>query len=322
VWLRGLLGSITNGEFDVYICPASPSILQIIPVRALTRLTGDAAVVWWGRSLRQKREVSTLGETVRAATEYVRRPLYQSGDCCVCYGTAAAEFFQSYGVPESDTHIAYNSTNTDLMDRVRSDADKETIVAIRDRYGATGRELLSFVGTHTPEKNVDVLVDAHARLLARGYETTLVVAGNGPETDALEQYADDVPHVHFTGRIPGEDLAELLLATDVFAMPGHGGLAVQQAMTMDNPVVSTPLDGTEEDLVVEGENGFLIPGRDVKALATGAASVLDYPSAERAEMGARSREIIEDRVNLGRMIEGFRRAIEDATNTPLPTQHD
>lgn len=319
VWFRSLLGSVTGGEFAVYICPASPSLLQVLPVRLLTRLTDDAAVIWWGRSLGQKREVSPIGEYVRAATEYVRRQLYQSGDCCVCYSTAAAEFFQSYGVPESDTHIAYNSTDTELMDRVRAESDEELVDEICERYGADHRHLLSFVGTHTPEKNVDVLVDAHARLLAQDYDTTLVVAGSGPETDALQEYAEGVPHIHFTGRIPEEELAELLLATDVFTMPGHGGLAVQQAMTMDNPVITTPLDGTERDLVEDGQNGYPVADGDVRALASGVADVLDSSPERRREMGARSREIVETRVNIDRMVEGFRRAIEDATNTQLPT---
>jgi len=168
-----------------------------------------------------------------------------------------------------------------------------------------------------------VLVDAHARLLARGYETTLVVAGSGPETDALKEYAADIPHVSFTGYLPDEELAELLLATDVFTMPGHGGLAVQQAMTMDNPVVTTPLDGTERDLIEDGGNGYLVPDGDIRALAAGVADVLDRSPEDRRRMGARSWEIVETQVNIDRMVEGFRRAIEDATGTPLSSsQHD
>jgi len=312
VWLRGLLRSVREDEFDVYICPASPSILSVVALRILTRISGDAAVVWWGRSLGQKREVSTEGRLLRKATEYARAPLYQSGDACVCYGTAAAEFFQSYGVPESDIYIAFNSTDTEKMDRVRADTDDETLATVRKKYDAEDRLLLGFVGTHTPEKNIDVLVDTHARLLAQGYETSVVIAGDGPETEQLHEYAENIPHVHFTGRIPDEELGRLLLATDIFVMPGHGGLAVQQAMSLANPIVTTPLDGTEQDLIKEGENGYIVPERDRQALTEQVVELLDMTDAQRQEMGDHSRAIIDDHINIDRMAEGFRRAIDAA----------
>jgi len=117
VWLRDLLNSVRTDEFDVYICPASPSILPIVVLPFLIR--DGTEVIWWGRSLGAKREVSAIGNAVRALAEYVRGPLYRSGACCVCYGTAAAEFFQSYGIPSEDTYIAYNSTDTKSMDADR-----------------------------------------------------------------------------------------------------------------------------------------------------------------------------------------------------------
>lgn len=315
VWFGGLLARVRDDEFDVYVCSASPSLLTVVALAASLRLFGDAELVWWGKSLGQKRDPSAPGRLLRAAGEYLRGPLYRAAGACVCYSTAAAEYFQSYGVPAERVFVAYNSVDTSAMrsfeERFRE--DEAAVAELRREYDATDRDVVFFVGTHTAEKHVDNLVDAHARLLADGHETTLVVAGSGPLTTDLRAYAAGVPHVHFTGRIPDEDLARHFVLADVFAMPGHGGLAVQQAMTFGLPVVSTPLDGTEADLVDEGANGYLVDDDDVSALAAGLDRVLSADPERRAELGARSREIVDETVNIDRMIDGFTDAVASVT---------
>lgn len=314
VWFHGLLKRATDDSYDVFVCSASPSLLTVVMLAAYLRLTDNATLVWWGKSLGEKTDPGPLGRALQRVGEVIRRPLYQSAGACICYSTAAASYFQSYGVPESKTFVAYNSTDTGGMrefERQYRDSF-ETLSDLCERYGAADREVLFFVGTHTAEKHVDNLVDAHARLLADGDETTLVVAGSGPLTDDLRAYAADVPHVYFTGRIPDEELARHFVVADVFAMPGHGGLAVQQAMTFGLPVVTTPLDGTERDLIDEGENGYLVVDDDVAELVAGLARVLEADEDHRQRLGDRSRAIVDDRVNIDRMVEGFRRAVTHA----------
>jgi len=315
VWFAGLLSQVREEDYDVFICSASPSLLTIAALAAYLRLAGNARLVWWGKSLGQKREAATLSRALRRVGEFLRGPLYRAADACVCYSTAAAEYFRSYGVPEERVFVAYNSVDTSAMREFEATYrnDPDALTDLWEQYAAEDRAILFFVGTHTPEKNVDNLIDAHARLLANGYETTLVVAGTGPLIEDLKRYAEDIPHVHFTGRIPDDDLARHMVLADVFVMPGHGGLAVQQAMTFGLPVVTTPLDGTEVDLVDEGENGHLVAEDDVVAVAQGVRRVLDADPDRRTELGERSREIVDETVNLDVMIAGFTDAIASVT---------
>jgi glycosyltransferase involved in cell wall biosynthesis len=315
VWFVGLFSRARREEYDVFVCSASPSLLTVVALAVYLRATGDARLVWWGKSLGQKRDPTRAGRVLQRVGEAVRGPLYRAADACVCYSTAAAEYFQSYGVPDERVFVAYNSVDTSAMRAFEAEYrnNPDALADLRTQYRTDERDVVFFVGTHTAEKHVDNLIDAHARLLANDLETTLVVAGTGPLTDDLQDYAADVPHVHFTGRIPDEELARHLVLADVFAMPGHGGLAVQQAMTFGLPVVSTPLDGTEADLVDERENGYLVDDDDVASLTRGLRRVVEADPEQRAELGARSREIVDETVNIDSMVGGFTDAIASVT---------
>lgn len=315
VWFSRLLSRIRSGDFDVVVCPASPSLLQVLVLLAFARLRG-VGFVWWGKSLGSKKEVGLPGKILRRLAEVVRGPLYRWADACVCYSTAAAAYFESYGVSDQCTFVAYNSTDTTWMRELESRyrGDDEGLAFLRQEYNAGSREVLFFVGTLTAEKNVENLVEAHRRLQNRGRETTLVVAGSGPLADELQYHASEVPHLRFTGRISDEELAKHLLVADLFVMPGHGGLAVQQAMTFGLPVVTVPLDGTEQDLIETGQNGYVVPSDDVEALAEAVETVLELDDEERRRMGRRSRAIVDETVNIDRMIDGFRGAIAAAAH--------
>jgi glycosyltransferase involved in cell wall biosynthesis len=55
-----------------------------------------------------------------------------------------------------------------------------------------------------------------------------------------------------------DGVGRFFVAADVFALPGPGGLALNQAMAYGLPVVAAGGDGTEHDLVEPGRSGFLV----------------------------------------------------------------
>jgi glycosyltransferase involved in cell wall biosynthesis len=88
-----------------------------------------------------------------------------------------------------------------------------------------------------------------------------------------------------------EDVAALLAAADVFALPSHfEGLpmSIIEAMLTGLPVVSTAIKGPREQ-VVHGVTGLLVPPGTVEPLAQALASLTRDP-ALRARMGAVGRE--------------------------------
>ena len=99
-----------------------------------------------------------------------------------------------------------------------------------------------------------------------------------------------------------ESLSEVYAAMDVFCFPSDNegfGLVAVEAMFMGLPVVRTDIAGGE-DMIVEGENGFLVPAGDLDALTDRVARLLSDP-ALAARMGAAGQRIAHERFTAGRM---------------------
>jgi glycosyltransferase involved in cell wall biosynthesis len=105
----------------------------------------------------------------------------------------------------------------------------------------------------------------------------------------------------------GEELEQIYAQTDLFVLPGTGGLAVQQAMSHGLPVIVARGDGTQEDLVAGG-NGWLIPPDDTAALRRSLEEALS--DVERLwSMGERSFKRVQERFNTDAMVQAFLAAL-------------
>ena len=152
------------------------------------------------------------------------------------------------------------------------------------------------VGRLHPQKGWPFLIDA-ARDLAREHPSLVVViAGEGPERDALVVAARAVGverSLRFVG--PLANPADLLAAADVVVAPSvweSGPLVVAEALWLGRPVVATPL-GFVPELVIDGETGWTVPVGDAVALAKAIDAVLADPVAALAVGAAGRRRVAE-----------------------------
>lgn len=148
------------------------------------------------------------------------------------------------------------------------------------------------VGRQVYAKGQRYLLQAASQLLARHPElTVLIVGGRGPESDALAEIASD-PALAERVRLLGhrDDVAEILAAADVFALPslfeGFPGAALE-AMAMALPVVGSDLGGLR-DMLGTNDDWLVAPGK-ASALADALNDALSRPR-DAAAAGARNRE--------------------------------
>jgi glycosyltransferase involved in cell wall biosynthesis len=131
----------------------------------------------------------------------------------------------------------------------------------RNRY--PGKIVLS-VGRVAQEKNLMFLLEAWPRLQE---EAHLIIIGGGPLEYDLREHArkTGLKNVHFLGMIPHEELilSGYHRAADVFVMTSMietQGLALMEAQAAGLVAVGINAGGTK-DLLIDGENGFLVePG--------------------------------------------------------------
>ena len=128
-----------------------------------------------------------------------------------------------------------------------------------------------------PQKALDVLLEAHARLLESIPDAHLAIAGDGPSRAELLRRARELRldgRVHFLGR--RDDVDAILRSLDVAVLSSDfegKPLFVLECMANRTPLVATAVGGLPE-LVRDGETGVLVPPRHPEALADAVGRLL------------------------------------------------
>jgi glycosyltransferase involved in cell wall biosynthesis len=146
------------------------------------------------------------------------------------------------------------------------------------------------VGRLCEAKGQLLLVEAMARLRARGIAMDLVLAGDGPLRAEIESAIERHglgDRVRITGWITSDSVREEILAARALVLPSFAeGLPVviMEAMALRRPVLSTFVAGIPE-LVRNGENGWLFPSGSLCELAAAMEDCLSRPAAEIQQLG-------------------------------------
>jgi glycosyltransferase involved in cell wall biosynthesis len=132
-------------------------------------------------------------------------------------------------------------------------------------------------------KRIDLLLEAAAQVP----DVRVVVAGDGPDRERLEQLAGD--RVEFLGRVSDDELADLYArARAVYYAPVNEdyGLVPYEAFLSDKPVITTTDAGGPLDIVHDGRTGRVVePTRDALAAA------LTFTDDEARTLGRAGHEI-------------------------------
>jgi len=146
------------------------------------------------------------------------------------------------------------------------------------------------VGRISEQKGQLLLIAAISKLVNKGIDIELVLAGDGEMRSHAEQLIAElglVNHVRITGSISSEQVREEILASRALVLPSFmEGLPVvlMEAMVLKRPVLSTYVAGIPE-LVRSGTDGWLFPAGDVDALTEALEQLLTTPIARLNEMG-------------------------------------
>ena len=149
--------------------------------------------------------------------------------------------------------------------------DDEARTKLRRQWGV-GRDqpVAVFVGRLTEDKGIETLLSVVSHIASRGQGLHLVVAGDGPMRNVVENYAahgEGGERCHVLGHV--RNVRDVLSAADMFITTSRWEgmpLAVIEAMACSLPIVGTDVAGTR-DAVQRDKAGLLVPADDVVALA-------------------------------------------------------
>jgi glycosyltransferase involved in cell wall biosynthesis len=157
-----------------------------------------------------------------------------------------------------------------------------------------------------PGKGIETLIDALPPIAARHPETQVVIAGDGPLREPLEQRARDrgvTDTVHFFGEHP-EPMA-VLRGADVFLLTSWAEAfpyVILESMAVALAIVSSDVGGVGEALE-DHRTGLLVPARDPAATAEALLELLDDPS-RRTRLGDAGQTRVRQRFTSTAMVDG------------------
>jgi phosphatidyl-myo-inositol dimannoside synthase len=184
------------------------------------------------------------------------------------------------------------------MVRLAPGVDVATFRDARPGGLPAGGPVVLCVSRLVPRKGQDTLIRAWPRVRHTIPDARLLLVGDGPYRGELQRLAGQLSvagSVTFTGSVPAGDLPGYYAASDVFAMPcrtRRAGLDVEglgivylEASSAGLPVIGGDSGGAP-DAILDGESGYVVPGRGGPALAERITALLADPDRARA-MGQR-----------------------------------
>ncbi len=149
------------------------------------------------------------------------------------------------------------------------------------------------LGRIAREKGFDLALSAFRAILHRFPHARLVIAGNGPERDALEKQAIDQgvsQAVEFVGWVPPARVPDLINSSTIVVMPSRQDslpLVALEAALMARPLVVTRVGGLPE-IVEHQQSGLLVESEDDNGLINAISFLLGHPDAA-VQMGEAAR---------------------------------
>lgn len=224
------------------------------------------------RSEREARAARGIAAAARRAFDIDRQRMlleYELADVILVPSERAAETFLDVGVDPGK--LVYVARGVDV--------DRFTPASPPPLFR------LTFVGALIRRKGVHHLLEAWHRLRLKDAELVLVGTPHREIQPWLDRFAS--PTVRVTGFT--RDVHRHLRESSAFAFPSEcegAAKAVFEAAATALPLIATRESG---DVVVDGENGIIVPPNDPDALAEAIRHLHGHPEL-LAEMGRRARE--------------------------------
>ena len=158
------------------------------------------------------------------------------------------------------------------------------------------------------KKGIEYAIKAIAKI-AKDYPNIIYrIVGDGSLRESLETLVLDLKisdNVKLLGWMTQEQVRQLYDDSHIFILPSvtaadgdreGQALVLQEAQAMGLPILSTLHNGIPEG-VLDGKSGFLVPERDVDALAEKLRYLVTNPEVW-AKMGRQGRAYVEERYNI------------------------
>jgi glycosyltransferase involved in cell wall biosynthesis len=227
----------------------------------------------------------------------LEKALYDGADHIVAVGEGYRRNMIGKGIGPSKISVVTNGVDVDLFQ------PREPDQSLRARLGfAPGTFVITFAGTIGMASDLGVVLDAAARLRARGRDDiAFLLVGDGAQRAELEQRAraEGLASVVFTGLVPRADLPAYLASSDACLAHFRKQELFQMILpnkffedaAMERPIL-LGFEGDAREMLREADCGIAFEPSNDEELATAAEQLAAASPQERRRLGENGRRYV------------------------------
>ncbi|MBK1631085.1 glycosyltransferase, exosortase A system-associated [Thiohalocapsa halophila] len=241
---------------------------------------------------------------------------------CICEGLR--KDIQGRGIAPEKLTVIPNA-----VDAERFGVDVPKDLALADELGLDDAPVLGFIGSFYAYEGLDLAVEAMAHLSKASTNSPvphLLLVGGGPQEAGLRSLAVALgvsERVHFTGRVPHDEVHRYYSLVDVLVYPRRSmrltelvtPLKPLEAMAQGKLVLASDVGGHRE-LIRDGSNGRLFGAGDAGALADAVSALLRDRKGWAVQRDA-ARRFVEEERTWPRSVARYRDVYAPLLGTPV-----
>ena len=193
-----------------------------------------------------------------------KKQMLNKVDWWFAYTQATVNILTQQGYPTDQITNLNNAVDTSAFKKLANDITEQEISKFRGTYGIPKQAKVGlYCGSLYPGKKLSLLIEASERIKSQQEQFHLIIVGDGPQRDWLEQSAKNKDWIHITGSMTGRSKALTYKLADIILNPGSLGLHILDAFCLGKPLFSTKtaMHGPEICYLSNGVNGVLTESR-------------------------------------------------------------
>ena len=231
IWQKGILRISINKNYDAVIFLGDMYILSTWLSALLFRIRGKRVIFWshgfYGNESFLKGKLRSLFKSL--AHQHL------------LYGHRAKNIMAKKGFDHTRLNVIYNSLDYDKHFNIRRKLKEYDSPSKITFFEDNKKPLLIFVGRLTPEKKIDLLINAIQEINKSKIKYNILLIGDGREIQKLKTLADDGlgKYIHFLGACYDDEvIGKYLYFADLCVSPGNVGLTAIHSLTFGTPVLT------------------------------------------------------------------------------------
>ncbi|MCF8460895.1 MAG: glycosyltransferase family 4 protein [Flavobacteriales bacterium] len=204
-----------------------------------------------------------------------------------------------YQAPLHKSQVIYNGFN---FERVRNLPNSDLV---RKRFSIYGKYVIGMIATFSDKKDYNTFIKAAIEVLIQRKDVTFICVGSGDDSVIRAMIPTEfLPNIRFLGK--QDDVESIMSICDIGVLCTYGeGIsnALLEFASLGKPILASNNGGTPE-LIEDGKSGYLLKPFSSDDLTSREMELLNDCDFAK-EMGARGKEIVQQKFGIDQMTTNF-----------------